>query len=167
MAHLVGRRASQLPQPGRRGGGWTILQGLLIAAVLLSALVGLGWPDGLELAASIVGGLLAALGVLLLVGGALQLGSSLTPLPAPRAGGELTTTGLYGRARHPMYGGGILFALGWSTIFASPVGLAMTVLLALFLELKARREELWLLGRYPAYAEYRRRTPRKFLPFLY
>jgi protein-S-isoprenylcysteine O-methyltransferase Ste14 len=54
-----------------------------------------------------------------------------------------------------------------STIFASPVGLAMTVLLALFLELKARREELWLLGRYPAYTEYRRRTPRKFLPFLY
>lgn len=107
------------------------------------------------------------MGVLLLVGGALQLGSSLTPLPAPRAGGELTTGGIYGRARHPMYGGGILFALGWSTIFASPVGFALTVLLALFLELKARREELWLLDRYPAYAEYRRRTPRKFLPFLY
>jgi protein-S-isoprenylcysteine O-methyltransferase Ste14 len=118
-----------MPQLGRRGGGWAILQGLLISAVLLSALVGLGWPGGLEIAASIVGGLLAALGVLLLVGGALQLGSSLTPLPAPRAGGELTTTGLYGRARHPMYGGGILFALGWSTIFASRWP-ALTVLLA-------------------------------------
>jgi len=41
MAHLAGRRPSQLPQLGRRGGGWAILQGLLIAAVLLSALVGL------------------------------------------------------------------------------------------------------------------------------
>src|SRR5438034_11504078 len=108
MAHLAGRRASQLPQLGRRGGGWALLQGLLIGAVLLSALVGLGWPDGLELGAFTAGGLLAALGVLLLVGGALQLGSSLTPLPAPRAGEELATTGLYGRARHPMYGGGIL-----------------------------------------------------------
>jgi hypothetical protein len=41
----------------------------------------------------------------------------------------------------------------------------LTVLLALFPGLKARREELWLLDRYPAYAEYRQRTPRKFLPF--
>jgi protein-S-isoprenylcysteine O-methyltransferase Ste14 len=167
MPHLSGRRPSQLPQLGSRGGGWAILQGLLIAAVLLSALLGLGWPDGLELAASIVGGLFMALGALLLVVGALQLGSSLTPLPAPRAGQELSTSGLYGRARHPMYGGGILIALGWSTIFGSPVGLVLTVLLALFLELKARREEIWLLDRYPAYAEYRERTPRKFIPFLY
>jgi protein-S-isoprenylcysteine O-methyltransferase Ste14 len=63
--------------------------------------------------------------------------------------------------------GGIRIALGWSTIFASPVGLALTVLLALFLELRARREELWLLDRYPTYAEYRQRTPRKFLAFFY
>ena len=67
----------------------------LIATVLLSALVGLGWPDPLEPVARTVGAVLMALGLLLLVVCAHQLGSSLTPLPAPRAGQQLTTGGLY------------------------------------------------------------------------
>ena len=69
-----------------------------------------------------LGGALLALGSLLLVAGGLRLGPSLTPMPTPRAGQELTTTGVYGLARHPMYGGGLLFALGWSTVFGSIVG---------------------------------------------
>jgi protein-S-isoprenylcysteine O-methyltransferase Ste14 len=66
-----------------------------------------------------------------------------------------------------MSGGGILFALGWSTVFASVVGVALTLLAAVFLELKARREEQWLVERLPGYADYRRRVRRKFVPFLY
>jgi hypothetical protein len=166
MMALVGQGPSQLPQLGRRGAGWTILQGLLIAAVLLSALLGLGWPDGLELAASIVGGLLGALGVLLLVGGALQLGSSLTPLPAPRAGGELTTTGALRprqtpdvRRRHPLRAR--LVDDLRQPARARIDGPARAVPRA---EGSPRRA---LAARsVPAYAEYRRR-PRKFLPFLY
>ncbi|HSP73263.1 MAG TPA: PEMT/PEM2 methyltransferase family protein [Gaiellaceae bacterium] len=135
--------------------------------MLLSALVGLGWPDGWEIPAYAVGALLIALGTGLLVAGAVALGPSLTPFPAPRGTEELTTEGVYGRARHPMYGGGLLIALGWSTIFASVAGLVLTVVIALFLELKSRREEHWLDEHYPGYAEYRRRVRRRFVPFVY
>lgn len=163
----MGPTSAQLPELGRRGEGWTIVQVVLVAAILLSALVGLGWPDALELAAWVVGGLLLAVGVLLLVVGAVQLGPALTPFPAPRGGNELRTAGLYGRARHPMYGGGILVALGWSTVFGSVVGLILTVVLVLFFELKSRREELWLAQRHGWYADYRRSTRRRFIPFLF
>jgi protein-S-isoprenylcysteine O-methyltransferase Ste14 len=108
-----------------------------------------------------------AVGGVLVVLGGVQLGSSLTPFPAPRIGGDLSATGVYARARHPMYGGGILMALGWSIVFGSVVGLLLTVLLAVFFDLKARREEAWLVDHYPEYDAYRRRTPRKLLPWLY
>ncbi|HYA09537.1 MAG TPA: isoprenylcysteine carboxylmethyltransferase family protein, partial [Gaiellaceae bacterium] len=140
---------------------------VLMAAILLSARAGLGWPEGLEPVAYVVGGALLALGSLLLVAGGLRLGPSLTPMPKPRPGQELTTTGVYGLARHPMYGGGLLFALGWSIVFASVVGLALTAVLVLFIELKSRREELWLAEHHPGYEEYRRRTRRRFIPFVY
>lgn len=161
------RETRHLPELGTRGWGWVAIQAVLIAAILLSALVGLGWPANLALAAYAVGALLLVLGSLLLVAGGLRLGASLTPLPAPRAGQELTTTGVYGLARHPMYGGGILFALGWSTVFGSVVGLVLTAVLVVFVELKSRREEQWLAERHPGYADYRQRTPRRFIPFVY
>ena len=162
-----GDRRGTLPQLGRRGGGWVAVQVVLILGILLSALVGLEWPGPLEPAAYAVGALLLALGVALLAAGGAGLGSALTPFPAPRAGGELRTTGVYGLVRHPMYGGGILIALGWSAIFASVAGLVLTALLAVFAELKSRREELWLEQRHPGYGEYRRRTPHRFVPFLW
>jgi protein-S-isoprenylcysteine O-methyltransferase Ste14 len=40
------------------------------------------------------------------------------------------------------------------------------VLLGCFFDLKARREEAWLLAAYPAYAAYRVRV-RKLVPFIY
>ena len=160
-------RSHAMPQLGRRGGGWVGAQVVLIAAILLSALVGRSWPSALQPAAYAVGALLLTAGVALLAAGGLGLGPALTPFPAPRSGSELKTNGSYGLVRHPMYGGGILIALGWSTLFASLVGLALTAVLVVFAELKSRREELWLEQRYPDYAEYRRRTPHKFIPFLW
>jgi protein-S-isoprenylcysteine O-methyltransferase Ste14 len=161
------REARHLPELGARGWGWVAIQAGLMVAILLSALVGLGWPASLAPVAYAVGALLLVLGSLLLVAGALRLGASLTPLPAPRTGQELTTTGIYGLARHPMYGGGLLFALGWSTVFGSVVGLVLTAVLVLFVELKSRREEQWLAERYPGYADYRQRTRRRFIPYVY
>ncbi|MGZ8716290.1 MAG: methyltransferase family protein [Gaiellaceae bacterium] len=163
------RGTSRLPALGRRGGGWVVGQVLLIAAVLLSALAGRGWARGYDVAAYTAGGTLLGLGLLLLAAAGLELGSSLTPLPAPRADRTLTltTTGPYALARHPMYGGGILITLGWTIVFASIIGLALTVALALLLDLKARREELWLTNRFAGYGAYRQRTRRKLLPFIY
>lgn len=162
-----GHRRSRLPELGRRGEGWLAAQLVLIAAVLLSALAGRDLRGPYAIAAYALGAALLATGLFLLAAGAVQLGPALTPLPAPRRGQELTTTGLYARVRHPMYGGGILIALGWSILFATVAGLALTVALALLLELKSRREEAWLAERLAGYESYRRRTPRKFVPFVY
>ncbi len=118
-------------------------------------------------AALTIGGFLFVLGLLLLAWAGLRLGSSLTPFPAPRTDQTLKTAGPYALVRHPMYGGGILIALGWSTIFTSLVGLVLTVVLAVFLDLKARREEAWLSERLDGYTDYRTRTPHKLLPFIY
>ena len=158
---------SRLPALGRRGGGWVAGQVVLIAAVFASAALGRGWHGGYGVAARAVGGALLASGLALLVAAAVQLGAALTPFPAPRAGQELQTGGAFALARHPMYGGGILIALGWTILFASLVGLLCTAALALFLAVKARREEAWLVERVPGYGEYCRRTRRRLLPFVY
>ena len=160
-------RGAGLPELGARGEGWVAAQFLLLAAIALSALFGLGWSGSLEVVAIVASLALMAAGGALVVLGGVQLGSSLTPFPAPRPGGELSASGVYGLARHPMYGGGILIALGWSLLFGSVVGLLLTVALAVFFELKARREEAWLVDHYPEYAAYRRDTPRKLVPWLY
>lgn len=160
---------TRLPALGKRGEGWVAVQLVLIAAVLLSALVGRGWSRSYAPAAYAVSGVLLALALLLLVAAGLELGRSLTPLPAPRTDPTLSlvTTGPYARARHPMYGAAILFALGWAIVFDSIAGLAFAVALAVLLDLKARREELWLTARYPAYETYRQRTRHRLLPFVY
>jgi protein-S-isoprenylcysteine O-methyltransferase Ste14 len=140
---------------------------LLMAGVFLSALVGRSWTGGYAVAAFVIGSVLFVLGLLLLAWAGLRLGSSLTPFPAPRTDQAVKTAGPYALVRHPMYGGGVLIALGWSIIFASVVGLVLTVVLAVFLDLKARREEVWLIERLDGYTAYRSRTPHKLIPFHY
>lgn len=159
--------ATRLPDLGRRGGGWVAAQGILIAAVALSALVGLEWPRGWEPLGYALAAVLFAGGGVLLVEGGRELGPALTPFPAPRGGHGVTVHGLYAYARHPIYGGVLLVAFGWSTLFASVAGVVLSFLLLLFFELKSRREEHWLVEHDPAYGEYRRRVRRRFLPFLY
>jgi protein-S-isoprenylcysteine O-methyltransferase Ste14 len=151
--------------PGR-GGGWVAAQFVLLAAVALSAIVGLGWT-GLWLHAAIaVAGVVGAVGLVLVVGGSLGLGSAMTPFPRPREGGRLIVEGLYAHARHPIYGGVLLLSVAWSLAFASIAGAIFTVALAVLFVFKSRREEEWLVERYPRYAEYRARVRRRFLPFL-
>jgi protein-S-isoprenylcysteine O-methyltransferase Ste14 len=94
------------------------------------------------------------------------LGSSLTPFPRPHPRAQLREHGIYRLARHPVYGGLLLLALGWS-LAEAPLGLIPTTLLALVLQLKVQREEAWLVERYPEYDAYRARTPRRFVPWLY
>ncbi len=162
-----GNKPSRLPALGRRGEGWVAGQSLLIAVVFLSAFLGRSWTGGYAVATFAAGGVLFVLGLLLVAWAGLRLGSSLTPFPAPRTGQTVKTAGPYALVRHPMYGGVILITLGWSIIFATIVGVVLTGLLAVFLDLKARREEAWLSERLNGYAAYRERTPHKLLPFLY
>jgi protein-S-isoprenylcysteine O-methyltransferase Ste14 len=153
----------RVPDLGPRGEGWVVGQFVLIGAVVACGLSGVQWPAGLEPFAVVLGLVLAASGLILLALGFVTLGRLLTPLPRPRRGGRLRRSGIYRRVRHPIYGGVILLTLGWS-LAAAPLALVPTALLAVLFDLKARREEAWLLERYPEYEQYRAETPHRFLP---
>jgi protein-S-isoprenylcysteine O-methyltransferase Ste14 len=156
---------SDLPSLGPRGEGWVAIQ---FAALLAIAAAGplsgsLSGGDVVAVALRLVGvGMLGA-GLVLAARGTIDLRDALTPLPHPRDDAELVEDGVYARARHPIYGGLILAALGWGLLWTSPTALVLVGALAIFFRLKSAREEHWLMERFPGYAAYRRRT-RRFLP---
>jgi protein-S-isoprenylcysteine O-methyltransferase Ste14 len=156
---------SRVPELGRRGEGWVVLQCVLFAAILACGFLGVYWPHGAESFLAVLGLVIALAGVVVLASGAAALGSSFTPLPRPHAGAAFRQGGPYRLVRHPVYGGVILVALGWS-VAEAPLALVPTFLLVVLFDLKARREEAWLVERYPEYADYRQHTSR-FLPGLY
>jgi protein-S-isoprenylcysteine O-methyltransferase Ste14 len=121
---------------------------------------GLGWVAfGAGCVAIVIGGWLVGRAVA-------DLGETLTPMPRPLPAGRLITSGIYASLRHPIYAGLIAASLGWSTLTRSPGAFVVAVILAAFLDAKARREEAWLLEHYDGYADYRRRSKR-FLPGVY
>jgi protein-S-isoprenylcysteine O-methyltransferase Ste14 len=142
-----------------------VAQFALAVVVVLAELLGPAWPGPLATVRVVTGSGIAAAGVVLFFAGTLALGRSLTPFPKPRDGASLNERGAYGVVRHPMYGGVILAIAGWS-VARTPVGLVVTAVVGVFLELKSRREEAWLLARYPGYEVYSRRVRWKFFPGL-
>ena len=91
---------------------------------------------------------------------ALQLGSSLTPWPSPRAGASLVTEGVYAVARHPIYAALLAFSFATALGEGSPVKLAFAVALAALIAEKVRYEERLLAARYPRYTAYAKRVKR-------
>ncbi|HEY8135185.1 MAG TPA: isoprenylcysteine carboxylmethyltransferase family protein [Candidatus Limnocylindrales bacterium] len=158
---------SRLPSLGPRGEGWVALQLLLLLAIVAAAMaLPLPVGDSVEQVARVVG--LGALvgGLVVFALGIVTLGSSLSPLPAPLPSAELVERGIYRFIRHPIYTGLVLAALGGSVYTVSPLAVGLTALLAVVLDLKARREEAWLRERFAGYAAYAARTKR-FIPGLY
>jgi protein-S-isoprenylcysteine O-methyltransferase Ste14 len=160
------RRSTRVPQFGPRGEGGFVLQLLLFAAIAGCGFVGVYWPHSVESFLAVLGLIVALAGAAVLGLGALSLGRSFTPFPRPHPRAEFRQRGAFRLVRHPIYGGVVLVALGWSVADA-PLGLIPTALLAAFFDLKARREEVWLAERYPEYANYCLRTPYRFVPWLY
>ncbi len=149
---------------GSRGEGWVIGQFVIGAAILgatfFTRVQVPPWVQLLGGALLVSGGILAAMGVL-------QLGSNLTPFPKPKTGDHaLVTAGVYGIVRHPIYSGIGLGALGWTLWWGTLLGIALAILLFIWFDLKARREEKWLVEKYPNYRAYQARV-KKLIPFLY
>ena len=153
----------EVPQLGERGGGWVVLQFVLMAAIVAIVIV---WPDGDSSWRSVVGALLFLAGVVVVFLAARALGSSLTPFPRPVRAGQLVDEGPYAVVRHPVYSGGLL-VFGGIPLALSPWALAGTGLLAVVWALKSRVEERFLRERYPAYLAYCERTRHRLVPYLY
>lgn len=143
------------------------VQVVLLPAVVLAGILTGGSRDGPLAALALPLGLVPLVAGAVLVGrGLVDLGRNLTPVPHPRDDAELVETGVYALVRHPIYGGLILAAFGWATVVTSLPALALSAVLAVFFDLKSRREEAWLAERYERYGTYRKRT-RRFVPWLY
>ena len=155
-----------VPDLGPRGEGWVALQAVLFVAVIATGFAGPLWAGPARAIGALAGLVLIAGGIALIAGGVVALRRQLTAFPRPVDGGRLIEDGAFGLARHPMYGGGILFALGWGSLTASLPTLLCALALALFFDLKSRREEAWLSEAFQDYADYSRWTPR-LIPWVY
>lgn len=161
------RPMSDLPSLGPRGEGWVVLQFVLLALLAVAGLSSGGaWSGPLAGPTTLLGLALLLGGGLLIGRGLLDLGRNLTPVPRPRDDAELVETGVYALVRHPLYGGLVAGAMGWGLLVASPLALLLAGGLAMFFDLKSRREEAWLKERYAGYSVYMTRT-RRLIPWLY
>lgn len=139
------------------------------AQLVAFALIGMAivWQGSVPESATpwrIAGGVLALVGLVLMLWSARSLGRSLTALPEPIVGGELVTSGPYRWVRHPIYTGVMLLFLGVSLLFDSIAGILLSALLIGFFTLKSRYEERQLRISYPGYVSYLEQVPGRFLP---
>ncbi len=150
-----------------RGAWYVVIQGILIGLLLFG-------PQGIPLASSeplvtILQSCGIALGLsacLIMVIAVINLGKNLTPLPCPKDDAVLIQTGLYRFVRHPIYFGVILAAIAWVLIFPYIYILIYAIGLFFLFDIKARREEVWLVERFPTYQDYQGRV-KKLIPSIY
>lgn len=150
-----------------RGAWYVVVQGILIGLILFG-------PQGSFLVssqpiASILQSCGIAIGLLatvIMVIAVINLGKNLTPLPCPKDNAVLIQDGLYQFVRHPIYFGVLLAALAWLLIFPGIYILIYAIGLFFLFDIKARREEVWLVERFPDYRDYQR-TVKKLIPAIY
>jgi protein-S-isoprenylcysteine O-methyltransferase Ste14 len=140
---------------------WVSGQVLLIAFIVIAGIVGPHWSARPILV--VVGVLVAVAGGFAMLWGGRTLGRSLTPFPSPR--GSHLERGPYRFVRHPIYGGGIILALG-ATLASSPWALVPSAALVPFFLVKSRYEERLLAQADPSYGGYLTRVRKRFFPGL-
>ncbi|MEO7799404.1 MAG: isoprenylcysteine carboxylmethyltransferase family protein [Opitutaceae bacterium] len=146
---------------GGGGTAWVFAQMLQLAALAIIAPWRRGhWPPALSLG---LGAVLMIYAAWTGLSGVRRLGRNRTSRPEPRAGGELVTTGIYARLRHPLNASMMAMGCGWAVLWSSAAGLVLTLALTLFLHAKTRLEENLLRARFAGYDDYSRRVPR-YLP---
>ncbi|HEY4606944.1 MAG TPA: 2-amino-4-hydroxy-6-hydroxymethyldihydropteridine diphosphokinase, partial [Acidimicrobiia bacterium] len=145
---------------------WVTAQGTLFLAIGLALVLGGSIPETVPDLSRGAGAVLLFLGILGVVISARSLGSHLSALPEPLAGGALVESGPYRLARHPIYGALVLLMLGASLLFASlPAGVLSAGLFGFFWA-KSSYEERQLRIAYPGYAGYRRRVRKRMIPYV-
>lgn len=153
---------------GARGEWYVVIQIVLFVLVAFGPrqVDGLVWPSSLATIATVVGIGLMGVGAALFPSALVKLGRNLTALPYPKDDGTLVQTGAYRFVRHPIYTGGVALAVGWACFVHGTLTLAYALMLFVLFDVKSRREERWLVAKFPQYSAYQRRV-RRLLPFLY
>src|SRR5687767_979698 len=100
------------------GGLWVLAQLALMAGITAALFLPPDWPEDVGIPLTVVGALLVLAGLGLVVWAYRSLGAAFTPLTHPPREAERVEGGPYRLARHPMYGGGILFFTGLSLGFS-------------------------------------------------
>lgn len=152
------------PPKNDRGTGWVVAQFTLMLAALVAGPVWRAqWSGWWSWA---LGGGLLALGAWAGVRGERDLGRHRTPFPRPKDDGQLVTTGIYARMRHPLYLAVMALGFTWALLWSSTPALVLAILQVPFFDAKARREERWLRERFSSYEDYQQQVAR-FIPGLY
>jgi protein-S-isoprenylcysteine O-methyltransferase Ste14 len=154
---------------GTRGEWYVVVQValfLLVAFGPQSMLGWFAWPLTYIGIGLISGGLMMAAGLLLIIAGIWWQGANIAAVPYPKDSAVLLEAGPYRVVRHPMYSGGVLMACGWAFFTQGWLTFIYAVILFVFFDFKARREELWLKDEFPGYIDYQKRV-NKLIPFLY
>jgi protein-S-isoprenylcysteine O-methyltransferase Ste14/uncharacterized membrane protein (UPF0127 family) len=110
-----------------------------------------------------VGEVMGIVGVSVAAVAVIFLGRSFGIVPANRG---VKTGGAYGMVRHPMYAGYFLTYVGYVVSYPSVTNVLLTIGTLAIQVTRAMTEER-LLARDPLYREYLRRTPWRFIPYVY
>jgi protein-S-isoprenylcysteine O-methyltransferase Ste14 len=153
-------------QFGERGEWWVVAQGALFVAAKIAPKKGRAWPPGRRRAGRMIGLPLVLAGAGLGMAGFRDLGENLTPLPHPKEDATLVEDGVYAVVRHPIYSSVILTTLGAGLLTANRTRALLGLVFFAFFDAKARREEAWLIEKFPAYPAYRR-SVKKLIPWVY
>ena len=150
----------------RRGEWYVVIQAALFVLIIFGPRLDAS-ASGVYLSfVTIIGGLLCLVGMSFIVLGFAALGRNLSPFPKPRDDSNLVESGIFSVVRHPIYSGVTLCAFGWGLVWSSIVAIVAALVLLLFFDIKARREERWLEAKFGGYAAYKARV-KKLVPYLY
>lgn len=145
------------------GSKWVWAQFGLLLLIAIAVVVSGGEPQPITTLIAIV---LFVSGQGIAIAAALGMRQYLTAHPAPAPGASLLRGGIYGKVRHPMYGGVILMAAAVAIFDRNLVAGLLTVgLVGLFFG-KSRYEESLLAEAFLGYAEYQRQVTRRFIPWV-
>jgi protein-S-isoprenylcysteine O-methyltransferase Ste14 len=154
---------------GERGEWFVLGQFALMLLVLLGprTLAGYGqWTLPFGRARQFAGAALVGAGGALASFAARRLGRALTPMPYPKDDAPLVQGGPFALVRHPIYSGILAGAFGLALMVTGWLTIVYAAALFVLFDVKSRREERWLVQKFPEYRDYQRRV-RKLVPFVY
>ncbi len=155
-----------------RGGfvGYRLIAGLLIVGLLTAGhlvhLSGQSRPWRTTVALGVVSDCIVVAGVAFTVWARITLGRNWSAEVTFKKDHELIQSGPYALARHPIYTGLIVMALGTAINYGRAIGFVLFAGICGALWWKAREEERIMSRHFPdAYAEYKARVPA-IIPFV-